>query len=365
MIPDSVQGWIENAETGIKIGKPGYVLTSSKNLMGMGKPDEAEAVLRKALQAGNWPESSELRMLTILCKIVMDNPNEGPSEVLKIVETSKTKDWGLILMEASALGRLGRNPDAITLLEKEMESNPNVKYEPDFISKLSTLYLAEGRDQAAVDLLAPLIEEGYFEDHVIIKQILADAYLKTRKPEKVFLLLEKQQDQKSRSLKERAQKALGGRIPPRTAIPEVFIIHGHDRDSLSNLRNLLFSIGVKPVTFNDLKKGGATTIIELLEMHIPTFNAIIALLTPDDEGRTIGEVPLELRARQNVLIEAGYGLISKREKSLLIALGNVSIPSDLEGIHRVGGLKWSAEVGFDIAKRLSEMGLNVDLSRAM
>jgi hypothetical protein len=131
--------------------------------------------------------------------------------------------------------------------------------------------------------------------------------------------------------------------------PRIFIIHGHDTASIAQLKVAIFKIGGHPMSFDDLPKEGSQTIIEILENHIPNFNAIIALLTPDDEGRKRGEETLELRARQNVLIEAGYGIISQREKSLLIALGDVSIPSDFDGIHRVAASNWSPEVGLNVA----------------
>jgi predicted nucleotide-binding protein len=147
--------------------------------------------------------------------------------------------------------------------------------------------------------------------------------------------------------------------------PRIFIIHGHDLATLGALKLAIFQIGGIPKCFEDLPKEGSQTIIEILEKHIPNFNAIIALLTPDDEGRKRGDATWDLRARQNVLIEAGYGIISKRDKSLLIALGGVSIPSDFDGIHRVEASSWSPEVELKAAKRLAEIGLNVDPSRVI
>lgn len=147
--------------------------------------------------------------------------------------------------------------------------------------------------------------------------------------------------------------------------PSIFIIHGHDLVTLKALKLAIFQIGGNPMCFDDLPKEGSQTIIEILEKQIPNFNAIIALLTPDDEGRKRGDATWDLRARQNVLIEAGYGIISKRDKSLLIALNGVSIPSDFEGILRVEAPSWSNEVGLKTAKRLAEIGLKVDPSRVI
>jgi len=147
--------------------------------------------------------------------------------------------------------------------------------------------------------------------------------------------------------------------------PYIFIIHGHDLPTLASLKLAIFQIGGTPKSFDDLPKEGSQTIIEILEKHIPNFDAIIALLTADDEGRKRGDATWDLRARQNVLIEAGYGIISRRDESLLIALGGVSIPSDFDGILRVEAPSWSNEVGLKVARRLAEIGLNVNPSKVI
>lgn len=366
MINNEIQKWITNAENGISQGRAGYVLTSKRELTKLGKSDVAEAILRKALQEGSWNDPSEINMLTSLCKIIMSKGSkEDFEEVLELIKASTLKDLGLVVMEATALGKLDRRLEAISILEKTMEVEPEVKYHPGFASKLSTLYLEIGKDQKAVDFLAPVVERGPLGDRLEMKQILADAYLKTKKEERVIPLLADQRDRRSRELIERAQEALGGSTSIPINNPLIFVIHGHEKGSLSKLINVLYDIGAKPVTFDDLPKPGAPTVIELLEKHIPSFNAIITLLTPDDEGRRRGTDNWELRARENVLIEAGYSLISNRKRSLLIALGGVSIPSDLEGIHRIEASEWSSETGLRVARRLEEMRINVDPTRAI
>lgn len=117
--------------------------------------------------------------------------------------------------------------------------------------------------------------------------------------------------------------------------------------------------------FEQLPKRGGATVIELLEEYIPSADAVIALLTPDDEGRKRGIEEWELRARQNVLIEAGYAVIAQRDRSVIVALGGVSIPTDSEGIHRIQEPAWAPAVGTKVAKRLLDIGLRVDPSGAM
>lgn len=172
----------------------------------------------------------------------------------------------------------------------------------------------------------------------------------------------------------RATRGIEGQVAENASQPEdtakmepvkqnrVFIVHGHDKNTLTQLENLLHRIEAEPWTFERLPKKGSPTVIELLEEYVPTADAIIVLLTPDDVGRVVSETdqPLEPRARQNALIEGGYAVISKRNRSLLIALGGVSIPTDFEGILRVQDRSWSDRVAVETAKRLKGMGLTVD-----
>lgn len=367
MISNDIQGLKDNAENGIRLGRAGYVLTSSRMLTELGERKEAEAILRKALKMGSWNEPSRINMLTSLCKLIItDGTKESFEEVLDLIRGSSLNDPLLSVMEANALGKLNRKAEAIALLKKKIESDPAIQYNSGFASKLSTLYLEEGRNQEAVDFLSPLVEGGPLKDKLELKQILADAYIKTKKEEKASELLEGQQDQRSRELRERAKEPYTGIGSLSAKKPRIFIIHGHERDSLTKLINVLYDVGAQPVTFDDLPKPGSPTIIELLERHIPSFDSIIALLTPDDEGRERGSSDaLVLRARENVLIEAGYALISKRQKSLLIALGNISIPTDFKGIHNIQATAWSSDVGLKVARRLVEMRINVDPTKAI
>src|SRR5438132_14388290 len=86
---------------------------------------------------------------------------------------------------------------------------------------------------------------------------------------------------------------------------------------------------------------GGETIIEKLEQTLPQADIIVGLLTPDDEGRLRGsETQLTPRARQKVLVEAGYALIQRRSDSIIITLGDTEVPSDLSGILRIQAKAW-------------------------
>ena len=168
--------------------------------------------------------------------------------------------------------------------------------------------------------------------------------------------------------KESAKELIGGefQMSPRGDKPKVWVVYGHDRDSLLKLELTLRQIGADPLILSQLPAIGSTTIIEILEENILRADAIVVLLTSDDEGRERGsDTELEPRARQNTLIEAGYAVISQRKRSILISLGGVKIPSDFDGIYRVEDVQWSEKVALDVARRLKDMGLNVEPAKAI
>ncbi len=145
-------------------------------------------------------------------------------------------------------------------------------------------------------------------------------------------------------------------------LPRVFVVHGHDEMTLTKLEDLLLRIGCKPITFKRLESKGARTNIEILEKTLPECEAVVVLMTPDDEGRKKAARKLQPRARQNVLVEAGYAVIQRRPTSIIVALGDIEIPTDLDGINRVQRETWDAEAALDLARRLKGLGLPVDLN---
>jgi len=142
----------------------------------------------------------------------------------------------------------------------------------------------------------------------------------------------------------------------------VFVIHGQNRTYLNRLLDLLCRLGIDAYIFDSIPKRGSPTVIELLEEWIPKVNAVIVLLTPDDEGRLKGTRPLKPRARQNVVFEAGYGLISARDKSLVVELGDVERLTDMEGIHIIKDSRWSSTLEWNITKRMHDLFPSVPLT---
>ena len=146
----------------------------------------------------------------------------------------------------------------------------------------------------------------------------------------------------------------------------VFVIHGHDADTLAKLELLIRRLSLEPWNLSRMSKRGSETLIEILGRAVTQADALIALMTPDDEGREKGTARLNPRCRENVLIEAGYALLQKRNQSLIVALGGVKLPSDLDGIHVVKAESWNPTVAMEIAKRLKTINWpNLDLSKVI
>jgi predicted nucleotide-binding protein len=153
--------------------------------------------------------------------------------------------------------------------------------------------------------------------------------------------------------------------PVGTNKPRVFVIHGRNDGVRDRIELILQRIGAEPMTLRKLPKQGAQTLIEVLEQNLPQADAVVVLMTPDDEGRLKdSNEPLIARARENVVAEAGYALIAKRERSLITSLGGVSVPSDFGGIHRIDAERMNERVQMQLAKRLFDMGLRINLEGA-
>lgn len=143
----------------------------------------------------------------------------------------------------------------------------------------------------------------------------------------------------------------------------IFIVHGHDVAVRESVARFLERIDLEVVILHEQANQGRT-IIEKVEANSDVGFAVV-LLTPDDEGRALGQDRLEPRARQNVLLELGY-FIARLGRANVCALkrGNVEIPSDFAGVVWTsmddnGG--WKSE----LAKELKAAGYEIDWNKVM
>lgn len=149
--------------------------------------------------------------------------------------------------------------------------------------------------------------------------------------------------------------------PPKSN--KVFIVHGHDIAARESAARFLEKIGIDVVILHEQANQGRT-VIEKIVAHSDVGFAIV-LLTPDDEGRSIGADKWEYRARQNVLLELGYFIARLgRENVCALKKGNVDIPSDFAGVVWTAmddSNGWKTE----LAKELKAAGYAIDWNRVM
>ena len=107
------------------------------------------------------------------------------------------------------------------------------------------------------------------------------------------------------------------------------------------------------------KTNQGKTIIEKLEKYSDV-GAAILLFTNDDVGKGNNENDYHPRARQNVVLEAGY-FIGKlgREHVVMLADSDNEIPGDLSGMVYTKSSNWKGE----LAKELEEMGFSIDYKK--
>jgi predicted nucleotide-binding protein len=143
---------------------------------------------------------------------------------------------------------------------------------------------------------------------------------------------------------------------------KVFVVHGHDDKSKSELEILLAEVGLEPVVLHR-KPDEGQTIIEKFEKHSDVGYAFI-LLTPDEvaylaseESKPDTERKKEKRARPNVIFEFGF-FVGKLGRNRVCCLyrGDVALPSDVGGFLYKKFNSSIEEVAYNIIKELKACG---------
>ena len=160
--------------------------------------------------------------------------------------------------------------------------------------------------------------------------------------------------------------------PGRTVQPlhgkKVFVVHGRDEVAKTDLEVFLHEIGLEPIVLHRLADEGLT-IIEKFEKHSEVGYAFI-LLTPDELAYLSGEESKpddqrkkEFRARPNVIFEFGY-FVGKLGRSRVCCLytGNVTLPSDVNGMIYKRYEKSIEEIAYSVIKDLKAAGYTIALS---
>lgn len=172
-----------------------------------------------------------------------------------------------------------------------------------------------------------------------------------------------------------ATEAVGSAGETKDVPPEaVFVVYGRNDAARAAMFDFLTALGLEPLTWEKLlaTTGEAAPFVgEVLAAGFRVAQAVVVLLTPDDEARLRPslqgprdpsyEKELTPQARPNVLFEAGMALVSHRKQTVLVELGQLRPFSDVAGRHTIR-MNDSAEQRQALASRLRTAGCPVDLS---
>ena len=138
--------------------------------------------------------------------------------------------------------------------------------------------------------------------------------------------------------------------------------------------SFLRALGLQPIEWSEALKltGKASPYIgEAIESAFKNAQAVIVLLSPDDEVRLTPELwknkeyesekEIRLQARPNVLFEGGMAFGTHHDRTLLVEVGQVKAFSDVAGRHVVR-LSNSSDRRNEIAERLRIAGCDVSTS---
>src|SRR5581483_4517669 len=171
-----------------------------------------------------------------------------------------------------------------------------------------------------------------------------------------------------------SKESMTSREAEETKRRRVWVVHGRDDRLRSGMFAFLRSIGLQPLEFSSARRltdKPTPYVGEILDAAFAHAQAVVVLLTPDDEARLRHDLvqpgdpsyekELTGQARPNVLFEGGMALVSHRNQTLLVQVGNVRPFSDIAGRHLVR-LDNTVATRQEVAQRLETAGCPVDLT---
>ncbi len=147
---------------------------------------------------------------------------------------------------------------------------------------------------------------------------------------------------------------------------KIFIVHGHDSALKNEVARLIEKQQIEAIILREQTNLG-NTIIEKIENYSDV-GAAICLFTNDDVGCEKGNKDengnyiVNPRARQNVVLEAGY-FIGKlgRKNVIIVAERGIELPSDMQGVVYTD----KSDYKLDILKELHAMEFHIDLNKLL
>jgi len=145
-----------------------------------------------------------------------------------------------------------------------------------------------------------------------------------------------------------------------TETKDVFIVHGHDKKPLAELKELLTKLQLRPVVLTEQNDRGMT-IVDKFEYYGSACSFAFILMTPDDKSSgEDGSDEERWRARQNVILELGWFRARLgRDRVAILYKGDeeLEIPSDMLGVSYLRFKENISECADGIFQRLQGMGL--------
>ncbi len=155
---------------------------------------------------------------------------------------------------------------------------------------------------------------------------------------------------------------------------KVFVVHGRNQDARVAMFAFLRSLGLSPLEWEQAVRhtgSGAPHLGEILSQALNEVQAVVVLLTGDDEARLRPELvrahdppferELRPQPRPNVLFESGLAFGTHGERTILVQLGEIRPFSDIAGRHVIR-FDGSVTDRRALASRLQTVGCAVDLS---
>jgi len=164
----------------------------------------------------------------------------------------------------------------------------------------------------------------------------------------------------------------GGMILPDNK--KVFVIHGRNENLRKSMFDFLRCIGLQPIEWVEaisLTGKSSPYIGEILSAAFGHAQAIVSLLTPDDEARLSErfwgkhepdyETKLTPQARPNVLFETGMAFGRDQDRTIIVEVGNLRPFSDIAGRHVVK-INNTPEKRQELVTRLKLAGCEINTS---
>jgi predicted nucleotide-binding protein len=128
----------------------------------------------------------------------------------------------------------------------------------------------------------------------------------------------------------------------------VFVIHGRNTKAKDAVCAFLSSLDLNVIGWEEAVHATGNSspdTFDVVKKGLDLAHTVVVILTPDDIAqlnpnlKSPNENPAELeptgQARQNVILEAGMALAMKRERTILLRLGNLREISDVKGINYI------------------------------